>query len=396
MTVAEYMKTALTHPRHGFYTTSPAVFGSRGHFTTSPEVSALFGEMVAIWALYEWQRRVPPKIGGPLRIVELGPGRGYLSADVARVLAQFGQKNPTNPDTVSFHLVEISDRLRAIQERTICGDRESTAKTRTAHGQPITWYRSVDELPSTWEPGFTVFLANEYFDALPVHKFVRRQETSEKSTSKNEWREVLVDVTPSGDGLRFIQARHPTPASQYFTSSKDQGVLSSVVGDHYEVCPEALLQSAAIVDRLEKLGGGCMLIIDYGFDASGVQEEGKESPNRDTFRAFREHALADPLENPGTADLTADLDFDAIKREVLKEGTQVFGPVSQEHFLRQMGIGLRVEMLLQSTKESAAREQLLSSVKMLLEDMGRRFKVMSVFAGGDEGSKKETPVGFEK
>lgn len=146
---------------------------------------------------------------------------------------------------------------------------------------------------------------------------------------------------------------------------------------------------------MEKFGGDALLIIDYGFDASN--EDGNP-PNRDTFRAFREHSLADPLVNPGTADLTADLDFQAIKRAVLetKEGAHVFGPVNQEAFLRQLGIGLRVEMLLQSNSvaEPSAREQLFSSVKMLLEDMGKRFKVMAVFAGGSDS--KETPVGFEK
>lgn len=427
LTVAEYMKTALTHPRHGFYTASPEVFGSRGHFTTSPEVSALFGEMVAVWVLYEWQRRTANrKSPRPLRVVELGPGRGFLTADVARVLAQFAAKEQrTKPlSSVSFHLVEISDRLRAIQERNICGEKEasSSSKTpRTAHGQPISWHRSLEELLSVFaeeqeqEPKedkveqqpkqkpFTVFLANEYFDAFPVHKFVRSGGSEQQQQSA--WREVLVDVTPTGDALRLIQARHPTPASQYFTSASNEATdILKITGDHYEVCPGALLQTAAIVDQLTSQTadggpGGALLIIDYGFDAAEDNQTPRPPPNRDTFRAFRAHALADPLAEPGAADLTADVDFAAIRSQLKsKKDVQVFGTVTQEHFLRQLGIGLRLQMLLaQNSKnlEPEARQQLVASVRMLLEEMGRRFRVMAVFAG--RGSDQHgTPVGFEQ
>lgn len=430
LTVAEYMKTALTHPRHGFYTASPEVFGSRGHFTTSPEVSALFGEMVAVWVLYEWQRRTANrKSPRPLRVVELGPGRGFLTADVARVLAQFAAKNSsgTPNQMVSFHLVEISDRLRAIQERNICGEKEasSSSKTpRTAHGQPISWHRSLEELLSVFaeeqeqEPKedkveqqpkqkpFTVFLANEYFDAFPVHKFVRSGSSSSgEQQQQSAWREVLVDMTPTGDALRLIQARHPTPASQYFTSASNEATdILKITGDHYEVCPGALLQTAAFVDQLTSQTadggpGGALLIIDYGFDA----EDNQKPPNRDTFRAFRAHALADPLAEPGAADLTADVDFAAIRAQLKaksKKDVQVFGTVTQEHFLRQLGIGLRLQMLLaQNSSEHLkpeARQQLVASVRMLLEEMGRRFRVMAVFAGGGGSDQHGTPVGFEQ
>ncbi|KAH9397466.1 NADH dehydrogenase [ubiquinone] complex I, assembly factor 7 [Tyrophagus putrescentiae] len=344
LTVAEYMKTALTHPRHGFYTASAEVFGSRGHFTTSPEVSALFGEMVAVWVLYEWQRRTAAaNRKSPLRVVELGPGRGFLTSDVARVLAQFEAKQRTKPlSSVSFHLVEISDRLRAIQERNDLrregGLLLEDSSDRSRPADQLAPLAGGAALPAEAKP-FTVFLANEYFDAFPVHKFVRSGSSSSGEQQQSAWREVLVDMTPTGDALRLIQARHPTPASQYFTSSTSN-----------------------------------------------------EAPS------FR-RSPATTTRSPGAADLTADVDFAAIgPSEGEKKDVQVFGTVTQEHFLRQLGIGLRLQMLLaQNAKlEPTERQQLVGSVRMLLEEMGRRFRVMAVFAGGGGSDQQSTPVGFEQ
>ncbi|CAG2174165.1 unnamed protein product, partial [Oppiella nova] len=150
MTVAEYQQMVLTHPISGFYMKDD-VFGAKGHFTTSPEISQIFGELIAVWLLNEWQRYGCPK---PLRVVELGPGRGTLAADVGRVLSQFSHSK----DVTSLHLIELSPHLTQIQEQNICGtvsliernesekDFRHSALTQT--GLPITWYRSMDQIGS--------------------------------------------------------------------------------------------------------------------------------------------------------------------------------------------------------------------------------------------------------
>ena len=129
--------------------------------------------MIGVWLLNEWQRFGCPK---PFRIVELGPGRGTLADDISRVLLQFAHSK----DVTSFHLIEISPHLTQIQEQTLCGTisliekqnnaMNGTHSSLTKNGMPITWYKSLDHMPQ--EPGFTAFIAHEFFDALPIHKFM--------------------------------------------------------------------------------------------------------------------------------------------------------------------------------------------------------------------------------
>lgn len=160
------------------------VFGKHGHFVTSPEICQIFGEvfsscifefflkislqLIAVWLLHEWQRF--GKIG-PLRVVELGPGRGSLISDITRVLSKFKQTG----DKVSLHLVEISSHLASVQAKTLCGqssqwkENYSTYSATSKSGYPVTWYQALEQVPE--EEGFTCYIANEFLDALPIHKF---------------------------------------------------------------------------------------------------------------------------------------------------------------------------------------------------------------------------------
>ncbi|RWS30832.1 hypothetical protein B4U80_05483, partial [Leptotrombidium deliense] len=314
LTVADYMRIVLTSPTSGFYMKQD-VFGSKGHFTTSPEISQIFGELVAVWLINEWQRFNASK---PFRVIELGPGRGTLSMDISRVLSQFRHTH----ECASLHLVEISPYLTTVQEQTLCGhttvrnkEFKGTHNSITTTGLPVTWYQTLDQVPNA--SGFSVFIAHEFLDALPIHKF--------QKNDKQEWREVLVNVDKNRE-LQFMLSNHPTPASKYFIPSK-------VEGNHFEVCPEAVVLTEKIIKRINE-NDGCFLICDYGYDGSAA--------NRDTFRAFREHTLWNPLKEPGTADLTADVDFAALKSHVSDKAT-VFGTVTQQHFLQNLGIDLRLQ-----------------------------------------------------
>jgi NADH dehydrogenase [ubiquinone] 1 alpha subcomplex assembly factor 7 len=370
ITVAEYMKMVLTHPISGFYMNRD-VFGSKGHFTTSPEISQIFGELTAVWLLNEWQRYGCPK---PFRVVEFGPGRGTLASDIARVLSQFTHSK----DVTSLHLIEVSPHLTQIQEQTLCGTVSLIEKHDNAmHGKhrslskdgiPVTWYKSLDQMPV--KPGFTAFIAHEFFDALPIHKFVR--------FPNGQWREVLIDFDDNKE-LRYVIANSQTPACKLFVDPIE-------TSDNLEVCPQSAVVIDEVISRFSQQKSGCFLICDYGYDNITIK-------NRDTFRGFRDHQMWDPLKEPGTADLTADVDFGYLKRHI-KDRASVFGTVTQEHFLRSLGIELRLHQLLENCSQEEKKD-LESGVEMLLKDMGERYKFLALFPSNYRNMFADNPpAGF--
>lgn len=283
ITVADYMKEVLINPLAGYYMHTD-VLGQAGDFITSPELGQIFGEMVAVWFLNEWSKAGSPK---PVQLVELGPGRGSLCQDMLRVFEHFRIL-----ENGSVHLVEVSPYLSDLQARRLClpseiklnRDKNCTVyqEGKTSNGVSIKWYKSLDDVPN----GFTLLIAHEFFDALPVHKFER---------TKDGYREVLIDMEPNlENNFRYVLSNKETPIGKLFIRQKE-------ARSHLEVSPESLVLAQKIGRRIEK-HGGLVLIADYGHNGSGT----------DTFRAFKSHKLHDPLIEPGTADLTADVDFQAL------------------------------------------------------------------------------------
>src|SRR6478672_11023211 len=177
MPVWRYMELCLMHPQHGYYVSRDPL-GREGDFTTSPEISQMFGELLGLWSASIWRA-----IGSPpmLRLVELGPGRGTMMSDALRALRVL----PALHQSLSIHLVEINPVLREKQRATLSGVRN------------ITWHDHLDEVPE----GPAVILANEYFDVLPIHQVVKRE---------TGWHERVVDVD-SDDKLVFGADVDPIP-----------------------------------------------------------------------------------------------------------------------------------------------------------------------------------------
>lgn len=285
ITIADYMRETLTSPLGGYYM-SRDVFGEQGDFVTSPELGQIFGEMVAIWFLNEWSKIGAPK---PFQIVELGPGRGTLSQDILRVFEHFNCLKG-----VSLHLIEASMVLSDIQAKRLCiqngvvPDKDSVVyREGIAHqGIPVKWYRSFEQIPDV----FSLVVANEFFDALPIHKLQK---------TERGYREILIDIEPSDETtFRYVIANGETPATKLFRTQNESR-------DHVEYSPESLVLAKNIATKITEFGGLC-LIADYGHDGDKT----------DTFRAFKQHKLHDPLKEPGTADLTADVDFAALKHVI--------------------------------------------------------------------------------
>lgn len=254
--VAQYMKEILTSPQSGYYM-SKDVFGQKGDFITSPEIAQIFGEMMAVWCLNEYQ-----KIGVQkhLQIVELGPGRGTLIQDIMKVFSQF----VTNSSDISIHLVEVSPFLSKMQAQKMCfkslefdqADLPYYRRGEMVSGVNAYWYKRIEDVPNE----FSIILAHEFFDALPIHKLQR---------DGNLWKEVLVDIDPANaDKFRYVISRAETPMSKLFSITNPDEKRQQV-----EISPESDLIAKHIADRMESYGG-FGLIVDYGH----------EGDKEDTFR----------------------------------------------------------------------------------------------------------------
>ncbi|KAI5071115.1 hypothetical protein GOP47_0013366 [Adiantum capillus-veneris] len=392
ITLADYMEEVLTNPTAGFYMNRD-VFGTEGDFITSPDVSQMFGELIGIWSLCLWQQMGQPK---EVNVVELGPGRGTLMADFLRGVSKF--KDFAN--AISVHLVECSPTLRTIQQKTLRVPMEEQHQstttndnspsqgnvcafkrmTSTLFSSTISWHTDLEHVPCGVP---TIIIGHEFFDALPIHQFQK---------SSRGWREKLVDVDESSElGLRFVLSPGPTAASTLYLAKRFKWapLEEKESLNHAEVCPQALKVTHEIAKRVGQDGGGA-LIIDYGEDKIVS----------DSLQAIQKHKFVHVLHDPGKADLSAYVDFAALKH-VVKESSvsaEVYGPITQSAFLGMLGINFRVEALLQRAKDDKQAELLKSGYWKLVGDcsapwwegeeslapngMGSRYKVLAVVNSG--------------
>ncbi|MBA4222898.1 MAG: methyltransferase [Methylobacterium sp.] len=371
LSVSRYMALCLGHPRHGYYMKQDP-FGTDGDFTTAPEISQVFGELIGLWAASVWQAMGAP---ASIRLVELGPGRGTLMQDMLRAARAL----PGFREALSVHLVEMSPVLRERQRQTLA-----------ASGATPHWHDRIDQALE----GPAIIVANEFLDALPLDQFVRTPEG---------WRERLVGLDDEGR-LAFGLAPHaPSPlagegwgegsrdaaritiekAANDFNlsdpSSGPSGHLlpqgekgdASPVGTVFER-PTAALEVIAAIARHVAAEGGAGLFIDYGPAGSGFGE---------TLQALKRHVFVDVLAEPGDADLTVHVDFARMAQAGLSAGAAAHGPVTQRDFLLALGLQQRFEALSRRATPAQA-ESLAGGVQRLIETgptaMGELFKVLAV------------------
>ena len=290
-------------------------------FTTAPEISQVFGELLGLWAAVVWQQMGRP---APVLLAEAGPGRGTLMADALRAI---GQVAGDFAAALRLHLVETSPRLRA----------EQAARLPSA-----TWHERLADLPQ----GPLILLANEFLDALPIRQFVRRA---------GSWRERHVAAGA------FIEC----PLTDLPFDLPDDLTEGAVI----EVNEVARAAVADLAARLAQ-SGGAALFLDYGPEGSAAG---------DSFQAIRAGRPADPLRAPGSADLTAHVDFAALARRARDVGAAVFGPLAQGIFLARLGLSERARRLARErTPEQAAA--IFAGVERLAapDRMGRLFKALAI------------------
>tara|TARA_R110002110_G_scaffold129162_6_gene309259 strand:+ start:683 stop:1807 length:1125 start_codon:yes stop_codon:yes gene_type:complete len=343
LTLADYMAEALMHPVHGYYVAREP-FGTAGDFITAPDISQMFGELIGAWMAHAWMAAGSPS---PFALVELGPGRAALMADLLRATKNV----PGFHDAARLHLVEASPRLRAVQQE------------RLADFAPV-WLDRLADLPDL--PLFVI--GNEFLDALPIRQFVRQAGGQGKGQGEEQgrgWAEICI----GSDGERFHYARKPSPDAALLI---DPALVDAPAETVVEVCPAARSVARDIAGSLHERGGAALLI-DYGY--VGPQAG-------DSFQAMAGHGYVDPLENPGLADLTAHVDFGAVRRAFADSGIGNAGIATQGDWLRALGIESRLAVL----AGKAGPEQVValkSGCDRLIGDegMGKLFKVFGAASG---------------
>jgi len=345
MPVAEYMRLCLTHPQYGYYLTRDPI-GAAGDFVTAPEISQMFGELIGLWMASVWRQ-----MGGPenVRVIELGPGHGTLMLDAlraAKIVRDFA-------DAIVLHLVEISPKLKEIQQQRL-----------HQLGLTVMWHTKLDEVPG----GPSIVVANEFVDALPIHQAVRH---------RGFWHERVVEIAPGG-ALAFGIARRPLPS---FERLLPRRLREAPEGSIFEWRVDTFALELGTRVRAD----GAALILDYGHTNSAFG---------DTLQAVGDHSFADPLHAPGQVDLTAHVDFEALAQGAESIGASCYGPIPQRDLLFNLGIHARATALKAKASDEKAAEIDLALSRLVTggpRGMGELFKALAI------ADPKLGPLpGFEK
>lgn len=332
MPVSQYMSLCLTHPVHGYYIKGDPI-GAGGDFTTAPEISQMFGELIGLWATVVWRMMGSPE---NFRFIELGPGRGTMIRDALRAMDVV----PAFYRAIEIHLVEISPALEKVQ-------REMLANSDVV----IHWHRALEDVPE----GPTILVANEFLDALPVHQAVKQADG---------WHERVIGFDTAGNFVLGV-ARRTIPK---FERLLPAALRDAPVGSIFEWRADNIAMDIARRVRAR----GAALFIDYGHTESALG---------DTLQAVSKHAFADPLMNAGLVDMTAHVDFQYFAQAAESMGASVYGPVDQGEFLIRLGIEARADAL-RANAEGQQADDINSALLRLTQggadDMGRLFKAMAV------------------
>ncbi len=327
MTLADYMTECLLHPTLGYYSTRDP-FGAQGDFTTAPEISQMFGELIGLSLAQSWMEQGQPST---FALAELGPGRGTLMADILRATRSV----PGFHKAAHIVLLEASETLRDVQKATL------------KDPKPL-WITNVGELPDM--PLFLV--ANEFFDALPIRQFLR---------DGAAWRERLIGEAVGALSFGLGPARPQAALQDRLSDTRD--------GDLVELCAPAIPILTILASRIAQKGGAA-LIVDYG-DWRSLG---------DTLQALKAHERVDPLQTPGQADLTAHVDFEPLALAAKAAGCAHTRLTPQGIFLERLGITARAQALAKGIGGSKLDELVAAHRRLTHPDeMGNLFKVLGLY-----------------
>ena len=348
LSIATFMTQALFDPQDGFYATKDPI-GAGADFITAPEISQMFGELLGLWAAQSWHDMGRPD---PFYLIELGPGRGTMMSDILRAC----RAAPGFLDAVRVTLIEASAALKAVQAQTL-----------GPSGAQIQWVANLERVP----PGPSIIIGNEFLDCLPVRQAVKHDDV---------WHERLIGLNPDDpDSFVFVLG----PPLGIDEGLIPPNLLDSDNGSLVELRPGDQQVLETVQTRFAQNSDahpGRALFIDYGPASSEVG---------DTLQAIRSHEKVAPLDQPGTADLTARVDFESLIAYATDLGLIAYGPEEQGSFLLSLGMETRAAALIQTAPD---KRKLFAKHVWRLTDpgqMGQLFKLVCF-----DSLKLPTPPGF--
>ena len=337
----KFISKALYDKKIGYYMHKNP-FGEKGDFITSPNISILFSEMLAIWCIALWENLGCPK---KINIIELGGGNGEMMFRMIKVFERFDKFLKAS----KFFILEKSNFLKNIQKKKITPFK-------------VSWINSFDNLKS----GPNIFLANEFFDALPVKQFIKK---------KNKWFEKKVQVL-SKDNFKLVDK--PTNIN---ILEKKIGINLKNNQKLIEFSPLGYKYLSEISKKINTFQGG-LLIIDYGY---------LEKKMKNSLQSVRKHKFNNVLEGFGKSDITYNISFYFLKKILKKLNLKVAGITTQKNFLTNLGIMQRAEILAKNLKFSK-KTNIYFRLNRLIDNkfMGNLFKVMFVTKNNNKFK-----IGFE-
>lgn len=323
----QFINIALYDKKHGFYMKKNP-FKLNGDFITSPLISNLFSEMIAIWCVSFWESMKKPK---KIIIVEMGPGNGSLCNGLLKTFKNFSEFY----DCLEINLIEKSEKLKQIQKRKI-KDRK------------VKWINKIEKV----NKGPIIFLCNEFFDALPIKQIYKKSGTFlEKYVTIQDKKKIK---------FYFKKAK-----TKLIKNLKKLNLIS--LGTIIEYPAEAIKSLKIISKKIKKFNGG-ILIFDYGYT---------KKINKNTLQSIKKHRYSRILDDPGNADITSHINFSLFSNVLKNENLKVEKVVNQSEFLQKLGIIERADIL---AKKMTFKEKanMFYRLKKLLDykEMGSHFKVM--------------------
>ena len=328
-TIDKYIDEALYNKKSGYYMKANP-FGKKGDYITSPNISVLFSEMIAVWIILFWKKLKSPK---KFNLIELGSGNGEMIFQIVKTFEKF----PIIKESCKINILEKSIYLKKIQKQKL-------------KDYNINWLHSLSNLPNL--P--SIFIANEFFDALPIKQFVKK---------KNKWYEK---------NIKFSKSHRPKILDILVNIKKFEKKIGFKIsrGQKFIEYSPLSIDYLKSISKIIKINNGGLLIIDYGYI---------DQKMKNTLKSIKKHKLSNILDDFSKSDITYDVNFKLMEKIVKKIGLKVGGITEQRNFLQKLGILERAEIISKNLPFSK-KTNIYFRLKRLIDEnsMGKLFKVMFV------------------